>query len=217
MDIIILSAVISFLALDTTIAFQILLSSPIFSCPILGWILGDIQLGFEMGFLLQLLWLGRIPAGAYIVPEGNIASMVVTALVLLNQNQGFPNTTLTLAFCEGIFIGYVGALITLSYRKLNNRILDLIIKQIQKIHFKTTLLLETGSMFLYFMLVFFVVLITFFISQQILPSIIPMVGNLWEEKLRIVKPLILGMGLAFILPIFIDAIFKSQGRKIEKN
>jgi len=47
MDLIFLSAIIGFLALDTTVAFQMLLSSPLFACPILGWILGDIQSTFK--------------------------------------------------------------------------------------------------------------------------------------------------------------------------
>ena len=136
MNIALLSAIISFLSLDTTIAFQMLISSPLFSCPILGLILGDARLGFEMGFLLQLLWIGRIPAGASIVPEGNIASMIVTTLVILNRHNAFPNSTLMLVFLEGILISYLGAVITIFYRKLNGKIFDVAIKQIESARFK---------------------------------------------------------------------------------
>ena len=64
MELILISVFISILALDITIAFQVLISSPIFAGPLLGWLLGDVWLGFEMGFLFQLLWLSKIPAGA---------------------------------------------------------------------------------------------------------------------------------------------------------
>jgi PTS system mannose-specific IIC component len=213
MDIVLLSAIISFLALDITIAFQVLISSPIFACPILGWLLGDVELGFEMGFLLQLLWLGRIPAGAYIVPEGNIASMIATVLVLLNKDIGYPNTTLAIVFVESILISYLGAVITIYYRKFNNRVLEIVVKEIENVHFKMTLLLEAGSVFIYFLMVFIISLGTILLSQRILPLVIPFLGELWEEEFVVIKPLILGIGLAFVLPIFKDAVLKRQIRK----
>src|SRR4030042_3529158 len=106
-----ISAIISILSLDITIAFQVLISSPIFSCTILGWLLGDIRLGIELGFIFQLLWLGKIPAGAYIVPEGNIASMIAVVLVLLNRENGWENTTLVVVFLEAILVRYLGSLL----------------------------------------------------------------------------------------------------------
>ena len=55
---------IGFLSLDTTIAFQMLISQPIFSCGILGWIFGNPALGIEIGIMMQLLWINIIPSGA---------------------------------------------------------------------------------------------------------------------------------------------------------
>ena len=150
-----LAIIIAVLSLDTTIAFQTLISSPLFACPILGWILGDIQLGFELGFLLQLIWLSRIPAGAVIFPEGNLASMIVTSLILLNKSNGFPNTNLAIIFIEGILISFIGAKITQFYRNLNGKILDFVNKQVERAHFRVILLLEIFSIFLYFLIMFF--------------------------------------------------------------
>lgn len=215
MNIALLSAIISFLSLDITIAFQMLISSPIFACPILGWLLGDIWLGFELGFLLQLLWLGRIPAGAYIVPEGNIASMIVTILVLLNRENTLPNTTLAVVFSEGIFISYLGAVITILYRKLNGKILDIILRQVQSVHFNIMLLLEASSMVVYFLLVFAFSYVIIQVNQQFLPPVIKTIGGLFENQFIVVKPAILGIGMAFVLPIFRDALDKNVRNKIE--
>jgi len=38
--------------LDSTAAFQMLIAQPLFACPILGLVGGNIELGFQMGFLL---------------------------------------------------------------------------------------------------------------------------------------------------------------------
>jgi len=210
MNIALLSAVISFLSLDITIAFQVLISSPIFACPLLGWLLGDVRLGFELGFIFQLLWLGRIPAGAAIVPEGNIASMIATALVLFNSESGYPNTTLGIAFMEGIVVSYLGALLTIFYRKLNGRLLDFILFEVEHLHFRLIPVLEAVSMGIYLIMVFFLTYVVIEGSQQFLPSWIRSVGRLFEQQLIVVKPAILGIGLAFVFPLIREAFSKNM-------
>lgn len=216
MELILISLFISVLALDITIAFQVLLSSPIFAGPLLGWLLGDVWLGFEIGFLFQLLWLSKIPAGAFIVPEGNIASMIAVVLVLLLKEAGFPNTTLVLVFIEAIFISYIGAVLTLFYRKLNGKILNLMIKEVESVHFKVMLILEIGSMFIYFFGVFLLTYVILLLSTQLLPELIQLVGSHFENQFVIVKPVIIGIGLASVYPILREAIHKKPGKKIEK-
>ncbi|GAB4375626.1 MAG: hypothetical protein Kow0042_21220 [Calditrichia bacterium] len=206
-----LSAIISFLSLDTTVAFQILISSPIFACPFLGLLLGDVRLGFELGFLFQLLWLGRIPAGATIIPEGNMATMIATALILLNKDSGYLNTTLTLVFIMGIGLSYLGAVITIFYRKMNGKILDLIIKEADKAHFRIIRLLEVGSMALYALLIFLLTYSVLLTANELLPPWIQKIGRLFEEQLIIIKPTILGIGLASIFPLIRQSIRKQKG------
>ncbi len=214
MDLIFLSAIISILSLDITIAFQMLISSPIFACPIIGWILGDVRTGFEVGFLFQLIWLGRIPAGAYIVPEGNIASMISTALILLHKEIGFPNTILTLVFIEAIIISLIGAKLTLIYRKLNGKILNLTERLVRRIHFKFLLILEVSSMFIFFLMVFITSILIFQGNQYFLPRMVPVIGHLFEDQFIVVKPVMLGIGLASIFPIFLKVMHRNARKKI---
>jgi PTS system mannose-specific IID component len=217
MELLLISIFISIIALDITIAFQVLISSPIFAGPLIGLLLGDVWLGFEMGFLFQLLWLSKIPAGAYIVPEGNIASMIAVALILLLREIGFPNTALALIFIEAIFISYLGALMTFFYRKFNGKILNLMIKEVESVHFRIMLLLEIGSMFIYFLGVFTLTYLIILLSVQILPGVIQIVGAMFESQFVIVKPLILGIGLASVYPLLREAIHKNPGNRIEKK
>ncbi len=212
-----ISALISFLSLDITIAFQVLISSPIFSCTLLGWLLGDIQTGMELGFVFQLLWLGKIPAGAYIVPEGNIASMMATALVLLNKDIGWPHTTLAVIFIEVLLLSYLGSILTLYYRKFNGKILDLMLREVEKIRLNLMLLLELASMVVYFLAVMIFSFVALQASQLFLPRIVPLLGQLFEWQLVIVKPVIIGIGLASIYPILREAFSRSPGNKIETN
>ncbi len=214
MELLIVAGVISFLSLDITIAFQVLISSPIFACPVIGWLLGDVWLGIEIGFLFQLLWLGRIPAGAYIVPEGNIATMIGAAIILMSQDIGFPNSTLVIAFLELIIISYLGALLTVFYRKINGKIFNLMVKEIQQVHFLVLLFLEIGSMVIYLLSVFLFTLIILKGSLQFLPLVIPVMGNLFENQLIVVKPVILGIGLASFYPVLREAFSKKERKRV---
>ncbi|MBN2366498.1 MAG: hypothetical protein EH225_11195 [Calditrichaeota bacterium] len=214
MNLAFISFVISILSLDITIAFQVLISSPIFACPIIGWIMGDIWMGFEIGFLFQLLWLGRIPAGASIVPEGNIATMISTVLFIAYQEMGFPNSTLVIIFFLTIVYSYMGSLLTMFYRKFNGKILNLMNKQVQNVHFPVLILLEGGSMFFYLFSVFLFTLLLLKAGMLIMPVIIPAVGQLFESQFIIAKPVILGIGLASIFPVIRDALFRKAGKKI---
>lgn len=212
-----ISAIISVLSLDITIAFQVLISSPIFSCTILGWLLGDIRLGIELGFIFQLLWLGKIPAGAYIVPEGNIASMIAVVLVLLNRENGWENTTLVVVFLEAILVSYLGFLLTLYYRKFNGKILNLMVQEVEKIHLNILLLLELGSMMIYFLAVFLLAYLVLRINSLSLPALIPVIGKLFENQFAVAKPVIVGIGLASIYPILKEVFTKLPGKKLEAN
>jgi PTS system mannose-specific IIC component len=217
MELLLLSGFISLLSLDITIAFQILISSPIFACSLLGWLLGDVWLGFEMGFLFQLLWLGRMPVGAYIVPEGNIASMIATSIILLLTPGNFPNTTLAIIFVLAIFISYLGATLTIFYRKLNGKILNLVLREVELVHFNVMIFLEIGSMFIYFFGALVFTYLSIIASLKILPGIISVAGPVVEEPFFVVKPLIVGIGLASIYPLLRDALQKGSRKKIEKN
>jgi mannose/fructose/N-acetylgalactosamine-specific phosphotransferase system component IIC len=217
MELILLSGFISLLSLDITIAFQILISSPIFACSLLGWLLGDPRAGFEMGFLFQLLWLGRMPVGAYIVPEGNIASMIATSVMILIEPFTFPNTTMAVIFFLAIVVSYFGAMLTILYRKLNGKILNLVLREVERVHFNVMLFLEIGSMLIYLLGAFVFTYFSIIISLKVLPEIISGLGPDVEESFVIVKPLIVGIGLASIYPILKDALHKNPRKKVESR
>jgi len=216
-NLLLISLIISVLSLDITIAFQVLISSPIFSCTILGWLLGDVRLGIELGFIFQLLWLGKIPAGAYIVPEGNIASMVAVVLIILNRGNGWENTTLVIVFLEAVVVSYLGSILTLYYRKFNVQILNLMVREVEKIHLNILVLLEFGSMLIYFMAVFLLAYLVLWGSTQVLPVLVPITGKLFENQFVVARPVIVGIGLASIYPILKETFTKLSGKKLDAS
>ena len=68
--------------LDRVALFQFMISRPIVAAPLAGWIMGNALVGLEIGTLLELLWLGRLPVGASIPPDDTQVAIGATVLAL---------------------------------------------------------------------------------------------------------------------------------------
>ena len=55
--------------LDRVALVQIMISRPLVAATLTGWVLGNPLIGMEIGMMLELLWLGRLPVGAAIPPD----------------------------------------------------------------------------------------------------------------------------------------------------
>lgn len=202
------SIVIGVLALDTTIAFQILLSQPIFACPILGWILGNPQLGFEIGLIMQLLWLHLLPVGSAIFPEGNIASMVICTIAVSFGDLPYPNLVFAFAILTGILVSFAGAWLTVLDRKINGIFLKFAQKSAQRVKVGRIKLIEIQSIFIYFVLMTLLAFISLLISDFALSFIKNLFSESLEQKFVMIKPVILGIGVMFTLVLIIDQLKK---------
>ena len=88
------------LELDTTYAFQTLLSRPVIAGPIFGWLTGDVAAGIQVGIFAELLFSDISPLGGIIPPSG----VVATVIPLLLYAQGID-----LYF--GFFLGVCAAVL----------------------------------------------------------------------------------------------------------
>lgn len=191
-----ISLLIGFLGLDTTIAFQVLISQPLFSCSILGWLLGDAQLGIEIGIMMQLFWLNVVPVGAVIFLEGNIASMVVCAIVVKLNSLGTPNLVFTIAFIIGLIVSYAGARITVIDRKFNGFILNKTLEAAEEVNFKKITLFDFFSILFYFLLMSMLAYISLVFSEWLIPFLHNLFPPEADKKLVFVKPAVWGVGIS---------------------
>jgi PTS system mannose-specific IIC component len=192
---VLISLLIGFLGLDTTIAFQVLISQPLFSCSILGWLLGNAQLGIEIGIMMQLFWLNVVPVGAVIFLEGNIASMVVCAIVVKLNSLGMPNLVFTVAFVIGLIVSYAGAQLTVADRKFNGLILKKALKAAEEANFKKITLFDFSSILIYFLMMSILAYISLVCSEWLIPFLQNLFPPEADRKLTFVKPAVWGMGI----------------------
>ncbi|MEO5617119.1 MAG: PTS sugar transporter subunit IIC [Candidatus Eisenbacteria bacterium] len=108
-------------ALDATPVAQTLLSQPLVTAALLGWIWGDLKLALEVGIVLQILAAGTLPVGAR-TPEDYAAGGVVgTGLALaLSAQLPFEQVRDACALV-GVFAGLATAILSVPVLKWQRR------------------------------------------------------------------------------------------------
>lgn len=108
-------------ALDTTVAGQFMISQPLVSSAIAGFLFGDIEAGIYVGTIMQLMWLKLVPAGGSIYLNGNLGTLVAVFVLLLSLDDfQFSNETIRFTVITyGIAMSYIFGYITTKQRAIN--------------------------------------------------------------------------------------------------
>jgi len=122
-----LGAAVSVVAgLDRTACLQGMLCRPLVAAPLAGWLLGAPLIGLEIGALLELLWLSRLPVGASIPFDETQVAVGVTVLAVTTKPQpggleGLPLTLLCLLVA--LPMGKMGQFFDRAARQRNQRLI----------------------------------------------------------------------------------------------
>jgi PTS system mannose-specific IIC component len=194
----------SLLILDTTIVLQSLISQPIFTCTSLGWILGDIQLGLQLGVYLQILWLSIMPIGKSIIPEGNTAAIITTVLVLrYNQEHQIFNIVLVLAVLYSLIFAYTGSQLVDLFGKTNVKFLHYALARLDRGDSHVLGRINIGSILFHFVVMFLLFMVALILGD-ILFSSLSLVPIVWESYFSYGVTAMLGIGVGLALPMYKD-------------
>ena len=79
-----LGALISLICgLDRVAILQIMISRPIVAAPLTAFVLGEPLVGLQIGMMVELLWLGRLPVGATVPPDDTQIAVAGSVLVIV--------------------------------------------------------------------------------------------------------------------------------------
>ena len=110
--------------LDRVALVQVMISRPLVAAPLTGLVLGNPLLGLEVGMLLELLWLGRLPVGAAIPPDDTQVAVGATVLAFSMGQMldlvGMP--MVLLAVLVAIPLGKFGQIFDRLARNVNDRL-----------------------------------------------------------------------------------------------
>jgi mannose/fructose/N-acetylgalactosamine-specific phosphotransferase system component IIC len=87
-ELLIIGLVAGVMGLDRRGAFQSMISQPVVALPLLGWLLGDVATGAQLGGLVQLLWMSSSLFGANVPPNETVAGLSIGGMVLLFDIHG---------------------------------------------------------------------------------------------------------------------------------
>lgn len=110
--------------LDRVALVQIMISRPLVAGPLTGLVLGMPLLGLEVGMLLELLWLGRLPVGAAIPPDDTQVTVGATVLAFsMGEILGLTGMPMViLAVLIAIPLGKFGQIFDRLARQVNDRL-----------------------------------------------------------------------------------------------
>ncbi len=110
--------------LDRVAFLQLMISRPLVAGPLTGWVLGAPLTGLEVGMLLELLWLGRLPVGAAIPPDDTQVAVGATVLAASIGHivglEGMPLVILSVLIA--IPLGKFGQVFDKLARHVNDRL-----------------------------------------------------------------------------------------------
>ncbi len=81
-DLVIGAGVALICGLDRTAILQIMISRPLVAAPLAAWLLGDVAIGLEIGLMVELLWLARLPVGAAIPPDDTQVAVAAAVMAI---------------------------------------------------------------------------------------------------------------------------------------
>lgn len=194
------------IALDTTAVLQGLISQPLISGIILGWLTGNIALGLHMGLLLQLLWLNQLPVGAAKIPEGNLAS-IIAVIVTIRLDVFFGNSQnilILLVILYALFISWLGMSITTFIRNGNGRLLNFVLRTLKKDHIHIISGVHSGSILMQFILHTAVIFTAVLIGQRVIHEILLVLPAGWNNIARYIELGVIGSGVGLTLALYKD-------------
>ncbi len=93
-----LGALVSLICgLDRVAILQMMISRPIVAAPLTALLLGEPLIGLQIGVMVELLWLARLPVGAAVPPDDTQVAIASSVLVIvLGQSMDAAGTELLL-------------------------------------------------------------------------------------------------------------------------
>jgi len=139
-DLFIIGLLGGIVVIDTTAVGQFMISLPIFSSVLLGYLFNNVEAGLFFGILMVLPWLKLIPAGGALYHHGNIGSYTAaaTCLLTLNKMNYSSESIIFISIIYGIFLSYTAGRLIYFKRRLNEKIVEYNINDIKSEKFNKT-------------------------------------------------------------------------------
>jgi len=119
--------------LDRTAAFQVMLHRPLVVASVVGAIFGDLAAGAQVGAVLELFYLVRLPVGASIPPDDTGAAVFGgAAAAAASSSIGLEPGNLAAILLLSVPCAEIGKVADRFVRRMNGRIADLTVDLVDR-------------------------------------------------------------------------------------
>jgi len=195
------------LSLDVSAWGQIMVSRPIVSAPLIGFLLGDLKTGLIIGALLELIWINVISVGAAIPPDATIVAVTCAALIMLTEktlelDNNFQGSYRMVVLALTMPLGEIFRSIDIKQRKLNAYFVHYLDREISKGNLGTIEKINYFSLFLFFLKGFLFSLIAISAGAYFVPKLFSCLPYSILAGLDFAYRLLPALGLAIALNTF---------------
>ena len=118
---------------DRTAAFQLMLHRPLVVATAMGAVFGNVAAGAQVGAVLELLYLARLPVGASIPPDDTGAAMFGgAAAAVASSSVGLDAGSFTALLLLSVPCAELGKAADRLIRRVNGRIAALTIESVER-------------------------------------------------------------------------------------
>ncbi len=119
--------------LDRTAAFQLMLHRPLIAATLMGTIFGDFTAGAQVGAVLELIYLARLPVGASLPPDDTGAAIFAgSAAAAASSSIGLDSGSFTALILLSVVFAELGKNVDRMVRKANGRIAHLTMESVER-------------------------------------------------------------------------------------
>jgi mannose/fructose/N-acetylgalactosamine-specific phosphotransferase system component IIC len=203
-EIIIISIVGGFIAIDTTAAWQLFFSRPLVACSLLGFFWGQFETGVTTGILLELPWLLEIPAGGSKIAENNLGAIVSAgvAIHLVKNGINTPNIVIVFAIVWGLSVNWVGSRLVRSMRRMNVMFAYRADNAAKELDLKKISLLHIGGILNAFSLGALIVSVFYILGCVLIEPLVAFIPPFFDDAFSYAKIGLMALGVATVVHLF---------------
>jgi mannose/fructose/N-acetylgalactosamine-specific phosphotransferase system component IIC len=131
-DLIVASLFGGFINLDTRVLFQMMVSRPVVTAPLVGLVIGGgegLVAGLKIGAVLELIWIKTLPIGASIPANASLASTLGVTTALFTEGE--RDVVWIVALGLSLLFSSIFSFVDLKNRELNNGLVRVISSSIK--------------------------------------------------------------------------------------
>ncbi|MEA3506212.1 MAG: PTS sugar transporter subunit IIC [Elusimicrobiota bacterium] len=187
---------------DSTVVGQVMISRPIFCGPIIGLLLGDIEVGLKVGMIMELIWITVVPMGVSLPPDSAIVTVIATYLAARFSPETGGNGYLVFYLLLIIPVGIIFKKLDIIHRKYNSIFVSRMEQKIDEKNFSYINKATYLSALFFLLKAFFFLVIIIIASSLILPCFYGIVPGNVRESLNILFYILPAVGLGTAMTTF---------------